>query len=119
MTILTGFHAIEEYIRSITNPKSVTLFYSKPGPRVKKILSLASEMKIDTQEASSTLLDEKTANLSEQAREHRGLVLQINKEESPNNEISLDLFLANNNSEKIYCCNFRQRYRPTQCWCNF
>lgn len=100
MTILTGFHAIEEYIRSVSNPKSVTLFFSKPGPRVKKILSLASELNINSEEVSTSTLDEKTSNLSEQVRDHRGLVLQINKDETTNNEISLDFFLANNNSEK-------------------
>lgn len=100
MTILTGFHAIEEYIRAVSNSKTVTLFFSKPGPRVKKILSFASDLNIETQEVSANILDEKTAHLSEQARDHRGLVLQINKDESTNNEISLDFFLANNKAEK-------------------
>ena len=40
--VITGFHSIEEKIRSLFKNKdaapSYKLFYSKPGPRVKKIL---------------------------------------------------------------------------------
>ena len=46
--IITGFHAIEEKIlkaKDSNSAKGISVFYSKPGPRVKKILSVASEIR--------------------------------------------------------------------------
>ena len=46
--IITGFHSIEEKIRSLkegVEPK-FKLYYSKPGPRVKKILEAAKKAKV-------------------------------------------------------------------------
>ena len=45
--ILTGFHAVEERVRNASVNKdtvsSMQIFYSKPGPRIKKILEQAKK----------------------------------------------------------------------------
>ena len=48
MKIYTGFHSVEERIRSAQNKKEMGLrvLYAKPGPRVKKILSQAKDQNI-------------------------------------------------------------------------
>ena len=56
MTI-TGFHSIEEKIRSLFKNKdaapSYKLFYSKPGPRVKKILEAAKEAGVTAEQVDA------------------------------------------------------------------
>ena len=44
-TTTTGFHSIEEKIRSLKDGSvsGYKLYYSNPGPRVKKILAAAKE----------------------------------------------------------------------------
>ena len=45
--IITGFHAIEERVLKAKDNNSgstMRIVYSKPGPRVKKILSFAKEV---------------------------------------------------------------------------
>ncbi len=83
--IYTGFHAIEEKIRhyDFQQKKSgkkplnleVKIFYSKAGPRVKKILSLAKDAGIECLEKDEKFLDSKVSSLPEEAREHRGILL--------------------------------------------
>ena len=43
--VVTGFHSIEEKLKTLKDlPTSgYKLYYSKPGPRVKKILAAAKE----------------------------------------------------------------------------
>ena len=45
--LYTGFHAVEERIRSVQEKakenSGMRIFYSKPGPRIKKILAAAAE----------------------------------------------------------------------------
>ena len=44
--IITGFHAIEEQVLSIKDKNSspkLKIFYSKPGPRITKILEAAKK----------------------------------------------------------------------------
>ena len=83
--IITGFHAVEEFIRSIsskdkqkeTGNGSIQIFFADPGPRVKKILSAAKAAGISCTETNKAKLDSMVTGLSEVAREHRGLVLKL------------------------------------------
>lgn len=86
MQIITGFHAIEEMLRTgagTTTGAKARLLYNKPGPRVKKILEDAKRRGIPSSETTATELDSLTAHLSETARSHRGLVLTIDGGEKP------------------------------------
>ena len=80
MTI-TGFHSIEEKIRSLLkskeNAQAYKLFYSKPGPRVKKILAAAKEAGVSAEETDNKKLDELVKDLDETLRDHRGIVMTI------------------------------------------
>lgn len=104
--IITGFHAVEEFVRSLVTADkqkekrfsglSVQLFYSAPGPRVKKILSAAKEAGIPCIESDKSRMDALTANLSAGAKEHRGLVLKVSGLSSVrDNIVSLDSWVEN------------------------
>ena len=78
MRLITGFHAIEESLRSAEKEKKVTglsLVYSKPGPRVKKILASAALLSMKAEETTSENLDKMAASLPVTARDHRGIIL--------------------------------------------
>lgn len=78
MRLITGFHAIEEALRSAEKEKKVTdlrLVYAKPGPRVKKILASATDLSIKTEESTAETLDKMAAGLPVTARDHRGIIL--------------------------------------------
>ena len=68
MTI-TGFHSIEEKIRSLLKNKDAApnykLFYSKPGPRVKKILAVAKEAGVTAEQTDDNKLDDLVKDLDE------------------------------------------------------
>jgi len=53
------------------------LLYSKPGPRIKKILSLAKEAGISCSVSDTETLDTLVQSLPAAARDHRGIVLCI------------------------------------------
>ena len=86
MTI-TGFHSIEEKLRAAKgNSKGkggdsaasgLKLYFSKPGPRVKKILAAAKEAGITCEQTDDKKLDSLVAGLDESLRDHRGLVMEI------------------------------------------
>lgn len=80
MTI-TGFHSIEEKIRSLLKTKADSsdyrLFYSKPGPRVKKILAAAKEAGLAAEECDNKKLDNLVKNLDPALQDHRGIVMTI------------------------------------------
>ena len=86
MTI-TGFHSIEEKLRAAKgNSKGkggdsaasgLKLYFSKPGPRVKKILAAAKEAGIACEQTDDKKLDSLVAGLDESLRDHRGLVMEI------------------------------------------
>ncbi|MGP1588186.1 MAG: 23S rRNA (guanosine(2251)-2'-O)-methyltransferase RlmB [Treponemataceae bacterium] len=82
MHTITGFHAIEEKIKSLQkgNEKNAKIFFDKPGPRVKKIMETAKSKGIDCSQVSSKELDKLVSALNESAREHRGIVLQLKEE---------------------------------------
>ena len=80
MTI-TGFHSIEEKIRSLLktkeNAQAYKLFYSKPGPRVKKILEAAKQAGVTAEQTDDKKLDEFVKELDEVLQDHRGIVMTI------------------------------------------
>ena len=86
--IVTGFHSIEEKVLACTQrgdekgkePKHSKLFYSKPGPRVKKILEKAKQSGIASEQVDDKKLNELVEALPESLRDHRGLVMIIDDE---------------------------------------
>lgn len=97
--IYTGFHAIEEKIRRHASSRqkeiSPEIFYSKPGPRIKKIISLAKESGCAVKLVSEDELDKMVSSLPEQARDHRGIVLAADGEkERGQNEVQLEQWLS-------------------------
>ncbi|MDR1748890.1 MAG: hypothetical protein LBR47_07505, partial [Spirochaetaceae bacterium] len=73
MQIVTGFHAIEELIRSGKGKNvSLRLYYGKAGPRVKRIIGEAERFSVPVEETDSAGLDALSGG-----EEHRGVVLVI------------------------------------------
>ena len=96
MKIYTGFHSVEEKIRSSQNKKETGLkiLYAKPGPRVKKIISQAKTQGIPCSETTEKELNSLVSNLSETAKEHRGIVLiSENEKQVSENKVDFDQFL--------------------------
>ncbi len=98
MQILTGFHAAEEKIRSVygndTAASKITVFYSNPGPRVKKILQQAKENSVKCCSVDKAALDKMVASLPAAARDHRGIVVQVEGEKKASrNIIDFDIWL--------------------------
>ena len=100
MTILTGFHAIEEQIRSLiknkTNSSEYELCYSKAGPRVKKILGFAKDNGIESIQKTEKELNDLVSTLHETSQDHRGLVLVLKNEKASESQkfVEFDAFLA-------------------------
>lgn len=70
MIRLTGFHAIEELLRSKKGASEGTrLFVSSAGPRVKEILALADKLALPIERRTKAELDELSPG-------HRGIVLE-------------------------------------------
>lgn len=76
---ITGFHSIEEKVRSLKKDtqSGYKLYFSKPGPRVKKILAAAKEAGITCEQTSDAQLDSLVSGLDESLRDHRGIVMEI------------------------------------------
>ena len=76
---ITGFHSIEEKVRSLKKDtqSGYKLYFSKPGPRVKKILAAAKEAGITCEQTSDAALDQLVSGLDESLRDHRGIVMEI------------------------------------------
>jgi 23S rRNA (guanosine2251-2'-O)-methyltransferase len=110
MKIITGFHAIEEKLKSLEKNSKAILFYNKPGPRVKKIVAFAQSLceskkvLIECRQVETHELEKLVSTLPELARDHRGIVLQLpgnQKEESNQIEFSdLKIHLKNRISSK-------------------
>lgn len=81
MKVITGFHAIEEKVLSLakvkSNPKDYQVFYSKAGPRVKKIIEEAKKNGVTVTQCDDKTLDEKVSELDETLQDHRGIILEI------------------------------------------
>lgn len=98
MQIFTGFHAVEEHLKSVSGKKTLAeqmrIFYCNPGPRVKKILEQAASLGVKCNSSGKKDLDSLVKNLPQVARDHRGIVLQISGENSrAENFVEFDLWL--------------------------
>ena len=83
MIYLSGFHAIEERIKS--GRPCGPLLVAKPGPRARELTVLANARKIRVDRVG-------TADLDHLAPDHRGIALEVD-EDSGSAEISLEEFL--------------------------
>ena len=83
MIYLTGFHAIEERMKS-GRPWG-PLLVAKPGPRARELTVLANLMKIRQERVG-------TADLDHLAPDHRGIILEVD-EGGQKTETSLEEFL--------------------------
>ena len=97
--IYTGFHAVEEKVKlySVLKPKEISLkiFYSKSGPRIKKIISLAKDSAFEVSLVSEKELDSMVLSLPESARDHRGIILSVEGEkENSKNQIQLEQWIT-------------------------
>ena len=88
MIYLTGFHAIEERIKS--GRPSGSLLVAKPGPRARTLTLLATEKKIRLERVGTLELDRLAPN-------HRGIALEV-AEAGTETETSLEEFLDGLNS---------------------
>ena len=86
--IITGFHAIEEKVRA--NSQKCSLYYSKPGPRIKKILEAAKKAGIKANQVDDAKLDELVSSLPEALQDHRGIVMQLENAEKNQNANIVD-----------------------------
>ena len=84
MIYLTGFHAIEERMKS--GRPCGPLLVAKPGPRARELTVLANQMKIRQERVG-------TAELDRLAPDHRGIILEV--DEGEKTETSLEEFLEN------------------------
>jgi 23S rRNA (guanosine2251-2'-O)-methyltransferase len=84
MIYLSGFHAIEERIKS--GRPCGPLLVAKPGPRARELMALANERKIRVNRAG-------TADLDRLSPDHRGILLETD-EPSTGGDISLEEFFA-------------------------
>jgi 23S rRNA (guanosine2251-2'-O)-methyltransferase len=84
MMFLTGFHAIEERIKS--GGSCGPLLVAKAGPRAKEIVSLAVEKKIRLERTG-------TFDLDGLAPDNRGIALQV-EDDDGRADISLENFIA-------------------------
>ena len=110
--VVTGFHSIEEKVLAFSergagkgsdkkqSPKGVKLFYSKPGPRVKKILEKADEAGILCEQTDNKKLNELVAVLPEALQDHRGIVMIIpDEKKEAANLVNLDDWIKLNATE--------------------
>ncbi len=84
MTYLTGFHAIEEKIKS--GNAAGPLLIAKSGPRAKTIVSLAADAKIRIERVG-------THELDRIASDHRGIALAV-EDTRPSKGISIESFVS-------------------------
>ena len=99
--VVTGFHSIEEKVLALSDKKGVKLLYSKPGPRVKKILEKAGQAGILCEQTDDQKLNEAVRSLPEALRDHRGIVMLLPDEKKEGaNLVNLDEWIKVNASEK-------------------
>lgn len=94
MQVITGFHAVEEIMRSAkctADGAKPHIEYARPGPRIKKILEDAKKRNIPVKETTMAELDRLTSELSKAAKDHRGIVLIIDGEQkTPQNFVQFE-----------------------------
>lgn len=99
--IITGFHSIEEKVRSGKNQSNIKIFYSKTGPRVKKIIENAEKTGIKVTNVSNNELDKMVSSLDETLRDHRGIVMKIENTSSvETNIVNFDSWIKSVASKK-------------------
>ena len=101
--IITGFHSIEEKVRAGSNQPNLKIYYSKAGPRIKKILEEAKKTGIKVFQVADSQLDDLVKNLDETLQDHRGIVMKIeNTSPSQSNLIDFDSWVKESaNKEKL------------------
>ncbi|MBP5359353.1 MAG: 23S rRNA (guanosine(2251)-2'-O)-methyltransferase RlmB [Treponema sp.] len=96
--IYTGFHAVEEHVREYRehpDGSKLIIEYSKPGPRIKKILDLASKSNVECRQVSDRDLDASVSSLPESVRDHRGIILRaVGEKALAQNSVQLDQWLT-------------------------
>ena len=93
----TGFHSIEEFLHANQGFSGAKIFYSKPGPHVKKILAMAKEAGVEAIQVENKKLDEMVAPLAEELRDHRGIVLETGgQEQKKSAQVDFDEWLKLN-----------------------
>jgi 23S rRNA (guanosine2251-2'-O)-methyltransferase len=90
MIYLSGFHAIEERIKS--GRSCGALLAAKPGPRARELMSLAKGRKIPVNRVG-------TSDLDRLAPDHRGIVLEVD-EPGQASQASLEDYIAGLGSRK-------------------
>ena len=106
MKVITGFHAIEEKILALsktkTNTNELQIFYTKAGPRVKKIIEEAKKMGVKVTQCDEKILNTKVSKLDISLQDHRGIVLEISGNSGKQkNLVDFDEWLKiNGNAEK-------------------
>ncbi|MCQ2588136.1 MAG: 23S rRNA (guanosine(2251)-2'-O)-methyltransferase RlmB [Treponema sp.] len=97
--IITGFHSIEEKVRAGKNQSNLKIFYSKSGPRVKKIIEEAEKAGIKINQVENSKLDDLVKDLDETLQDHRGIVLTIeNSSEKSENLVDFNAWIKNASS---------------------
>ena len=89
MRTLSGFHAVEELLKSALasgRPMRGRILVSGSGPRIKEILGLAGKLGLAVERAPAATLDRLEPG-------HRGLVLETDAEPAPEAEADLDGYL--------------------------
>ena len=102
MRIITGFHAIEEILRSIQekssadgyDKKNIKILYAKEGPRVKKILAQAQNLSITIEHTAKEHLQQLTDALPEYLQDYRGIVLVDTCQAQKKPLVNYDVMLA-------------------------
>lgn len=98
--IITGFHSIEEKVRAGKNQANIKIFYSKPGPRVKKIIEAAEKAGIKVSQVDGKVLDDMVAGLDSTLQDHRGIVMKIeNISANASNLVSFDSWIKSVGNE--------------------
>lgn len=110
MTVITGFHSIEERVNALIKEEqksqkqsqtanSYQIYFSKPGPRIKKILESAKKANINCTQSSEDELDSLVNKLPQALQDHRGIVMTISGEQkSAQNLVDFDAWLKENSN---------------------
>ncbi|MBN2509855.1 MAG: 23S rRNA (guanosine(2251)-2'-O)-methyltransferase RlmB [Spirochaetales bacterium] len=87
MTVVHGFHVIEEYLKSRDRSRMRLLVAGK-GPRIKQILELAAKSGIAVEDTTKGELDRLCGT-----RDHRGVALEVESVRSEGSPLSLETVL--------------------------
>lgn len=110
MAVITGFHSIEERVNVFAKEKEKSqkvspdaleckIYFSKPGPRIKKILETAKKAGVTAEKVADAKLDEFVSGLDESLRDHRGIVMFVpGKAVQSANIVDFDAWIKENNS---------------------